>query len=326
MRIRGGNLVSLGTGVLLHHLAGRTRPLSATLAITSRCNFTCRYCRCSRRDIAEMTTAQALDLIDALKRLGTVKIGFTGGEPLVRRDIFELVDRCRRNGMVSHLVTNASLLDESNVAGLKGLDALMVSYEGPADVNRWIRTGTKDDVEDKIRLAVAAGIKVYAMTTLVRQNLAHVPFIVQRAAQLGVPVLFSLLHEQEYAADDLTGLTPDPGELRAALEGIVRLKRQGSRIANSFQFLEFAKGTAPSRAPRCYAGRLQIVIDSNGDVYPCWPAVGRVTPPNVFRDGFDAAIRRPPVFECQGCDFSCHQELNFLLSLRPEAVLNVLRH
>jgi MoaA/NifB/PqqE/SkfB family radical SAM enzyme len=324
MKLPGGNLVALGTGLVLHHLTGRRAPLAATIAVTNRCNLRCRYCACDRRRMPEMSTAQVEALIAALRDRGAQKIGFTGGEPLVRPDIFALVDHAKRRGLITHLVTNGTLLDAAAARRLRGLDVLFVSWDGPAAVNASIRTGTRGDVLDGIRLALAAGLKVCALTTIVTQNIPHLSAMAARARELGFTIIFSPLHRHDCAAADLRELEPDPATLTRAIDGLIRLKRAGYPVANSYSHLRFARAWPHGPAPRCYAGKLYLVVDANGDVYPCWPAMGATTPVNCFRHGFATALARPTGLACEGCNFACHHELNFLLSLRPDAILNLL--
>jgi MoaA/NifB/PqqE/SkfB family radical SAM enzyme len=273
-----------------------------------------------------MTTSQVKGLLDELHGLGTRKVGFTGGEPLLREDIFDLIAHAHRRGMIIHLVTNASLLDRSNIRGLKPIETLFVSYEGPAESTGFLRPGAAEDVLDKIALARTQGINVCAMTTIVRQTIPQLQFIMDRSKKHGFPVVFSLLHRHVCAAPDLSELEPSAAEVASAIRTIIRSKRKGYQVANSYSYLRFALQWPSVKMPACYAGKLYVVIDANGDVYPCWPAMGAARPMNVIMDGVSRAIAQTRVPACGGCNFSCHQELNFLLSLHPGAVLNLLQN
>ncbi len=325
MRIRVGSMWRAGRGVLLHHLAGRNAPLFASIALTNRCNLSCDYCGCHKRRLPELSTAQVRDVIDGLRDLGTVKIGFTGGEPMLRDDLYDLIAHARRAGMITHVVTNGSLLNASTIARMSELDLLLVSLEGSPEVQRLLRKGSRGDEPERIRMAIDAGIPVIVVTTLVRQNLAVVPFLLEQSRALGAGIQFSLLHENECAADDLSGLVPDHEELGRTLDVIAAFKRQGGHVTNSYASLEFARHWPNVTGPRCYAGKLYVVIDTNGDVYPCWPGIGLMRPGNVLKDGVAKAVRlATTTFDCKGCNFSCHQDLNLMLSLRPDAIRSVL--
>ena len=73
----------------------------------------------------------------------------------------DVVREARSLGFVSvNVVTNGTLLDASSIARLADLDMLLVSWEGPPEVQRHVRKGSRGDELDRIRLAVAAGLKV----------------------------------------------------------------------------------------------------------------------------------------------------------------------
>lgn len=315
----------LGLDVVRCRATGRSVPLSVTIAITHRCTVTCRYCACPQHPSPELSTTAARRLIDELVRAGTRKIGFTGGEPLVRKDIYDLVELSVRAGAVAHLVTNAEALDSWSARRLRVLDALMVSLEGPQEVHAGLRPGTSIDVLEKIRIALAAGVRVVALMTLVKQNVQHIQYVLDRGRELGFSVMFSLLHEHLHARDDLADMALTQSEKQAALEEILRAQAQGFPVGNSPSMLRFARDWPATRTPVCYAGKLYFVADANGDIYPCWPAMGRMEPLNALKDGIPAALERARSFKCEGCTFSCHHEMNFLLSFRPDALWNALK-
>ena len=85
-------------------------------SVTGRCNFRCRHCYMDAPDAAlgELSTREALDLIDQMAACGVLRVDLTGGEALVRKDFWQLVDRILSHGMViRQLYTNGWLLDES---------------------------------------------------------------------------------------------------------------------------------------------------------------------------------------------------------------------
>ncbi len=107
-----------------------------TLAIwlcTSRCNLACRHCYVAGRFRGpELTTQEGLRLVDELAELGVVHLSFTGGEPLLRRDVFELARRAVEDGMRVSFTTNATLIDERVARAMRSLDAFaFVGLDGP---------------------------------------------------------------------------------------------------------------------------------------------------------------------------------------------------
>ena len=107
--------------------------------ITGRCNLNCCYCKWKdQRQTAELDTAAVKDLIDQMRRAGVRLISFTGGEPLVRSDIGEIIRHVKRHGLVCKLNSNGMLL-EQRLEDIRPLDLLQISVDGPPDVQDALR-------------------------------------------------------------------------------------------------------------------------------------------------------------------------------------------
>jgi MoaA/NifB/PqqE/SkfB family radical SAM enzyme len=118
------------------HLFRRPCPVVMTFAVTYRCQCRCPHCSASRHclpSVEELSTAEAKRLIDESLDLGISVIAFTGGEPLLRRDIFELVSYVDKRKAIAHLFTNGFLLNDENAAKLAdaGLYSLFLSLDSP---------------------------------------------------------------------------------------------------------------------------------------------------------------------------------------------------
>jgi len=74
--------------------AERRNPFSVMFELTYECNFDCIHCyvRGSRKEKRELNTKEVFSVLDELKKMGIFRIGFTGGEPLLRKDIFDILD------------------------------------------------------------------------------------------------------------------------------------------------------------------------------------------------------------------------------------------
>lgn len=127
-------------GVLLRHLArkaaGLPSPTYLHIALTERCQCACIHCYArgredQRRD--ELNTAEVKSLIDQGRRLGAAYVVFSGGEPLLRKDIAELVAYAHRRGLITRINTNGLLFTPENTARLKkaGLTQAGVSIDDP---------------------------------------------------------------------------------------------------------------------------------------------------------------------------------------------------
>ena len=115
-------------------------PSLGTLIITYRCNYFCEFCELPKRavlrkreGIREFDEEEMLRVVRGFKSIGTSAIGITGGEPLIRKDIYDVLAEITRLGMVGHINTNGHFLNRENVARLikTGVDSINVSLDAP---------------------------------------------------------------------------------------------------------------------------------------------------------------------------------------------------
>jgi len=263
--------------------SGIVKPYSAVFYATHKCNLDCSYCTQKNPEVfsEEIDTARTIRVLHAIRK-GVDTILFTGGEPLIRPDIGELVRAARRDAKFLDvlLVTNGVLLDQrreilDNLTGLiVSLDSITPDAAGhltkSSVVNKVLanlqlarsrmpaRAVTISCVLEEWNIGEAERILEYCMET------GHV-FSVQ-SAQNGLHPDFSLLHNPRYRAfvDKLVRLRADR---KAPINGTPKLLRT---------LLEFGDFHCyPTMFPRVYP---------NGDVfYPCEPL--RKIAGNVLDDG-----------------------------------------
>ena len=111
-----------GTSYILRGLAGRALPQSVCLATTYRCQCNCSNCYAAakeRENAGEMSTEELKAVIDAIRTLGAIHLNITGGEPLLREDILDLVAHAHASGLITRISTNGYLLTRERVAALR---------------------------------------------------------------------------------------------------------------------------------------------------------------------------------------------------------------
>ena len=124
-------------------------PMVAEIAVTSRCQLKCRHCSQGdfrkEENLDEFSTEKIKNLIDQLLKLGCFRVGFFGGEPLLRKDLFKLIKYATDKGMATRVTTNGLLLSEKNVLKLKkaGLSMLNVSIDSPGSGKTRYLSGIK---------------------------------------------------------------------------------------------------------------------------------------------------------------------------------------
>ncbi|MEM2272507.1 MAG: radical SAM protein, partial [Archaeoglobaceae archaeon] len=167
-------------------------PFQVVWDITYACNLRCKHCYATAGKPLddELTTEEALETIDNLDRLGVTIIAFAGGEPLVRKDIFELTRYAHEKGIYVALATNGTMISDEMARKMKenGVSYLQISLDGlrgTHDSFRGIR-GAFDRTVEGIKNAVKHGFFVNVSMTVTKLNYEEVPAVVELCEKLGV--------------------------------------------------------------------------------------------------------------------------------------------
>jgi len=143
-----------------------------TWFVTNRCNLSCLHCGVSanQRRFSEISLADFAKIIPDLKELGVNFVSLTGGEPLIRKDIFEIIDLLKNSGFKVGMVTNASRLAElCSRMGDNKIDSLSISIDGLEKNHSLIRK-SKNNFQETIagiKMAKEAGINIVVVFTCV---------------------------------------------------------------------------------------------------------------------------------------------------------------
>ena len=147
-----------------------------------RCNLTCKHCYSISADTdfkGELSTTEVLGVMEDLKAFGVPALILSGGEPLLRPDIFEISQRARDMGFYVGLSTNGTLIDESNIDAIAavGYDYVGISIDGVQQTHDRFRrkAGAYDASMRGIRLCRERGIKVGLRFTLTMDNAPELP-------------------------------------------------------------------------------------------------------------------------------------------------------
>ena len=151
-----------------------------------RCNLACKHCYATSADIdfaGELSTAEVFAVMDNLKAFGVSVLILSGGEPLLRPDIFEISQRAKEMGFYVGLSSNGTLINHDNIADIErvGYDYVGVSLDGMRDTHDRFRRkqGAFDESIHGIRLCHQAGIKIGLRFTLTQDNATELPELLQ---------------------------------------------------------------------------------------------------------------------------------------------------
>lgn len=172
---------------------GATLPLAVLAEVTHRCPLQCPYCSNPlelERASAELSTRQWMKAIDEIAGMGVLQIHFSGGEPLARKDIAELVRHASKASLYTNLITSGVTLDRDKMALLAeaGLDHVQISFQGTdATLADHIagHSGAFGKKRAAAELVKEFGLPLTVNAVVHRQNMHQIPEIIEMAVTLG---------------------------------------------------------------------------------------------------------------------------------------------
>lgn len=166
------------------------QPVTAVWEVTMGCNMRCKHCgsSCAAALPDELTTEEALDVINQLSSIGLRWITLSGGEPLTRRDLWLLVSHLAEKEIAVNVITNGWLLSAmARPLCLSGVSTVAVSLDGPRKIHDDIRIrGSYEHSEAGIREVKHYGKSVGVVTTVTRQNLPYLQELREDLIRMGV--------------------------------------------------------------------------------------------------------------------------------------------
>jgi pyrroloquinoline quinone biosynthesis protein E len=254
-------------------------PLALIAEITHRCPLHCVYCS-NPLELAgassELSTTEWADIFEQAGKLGMLHAHFTGGEPLARPDLTELVAAARDAGLYTNLITSGIGLAETRLRALvdAGLDHIQVSFQDSReDAANWI-AGAKAHAH-KIELSRLIRQQKLAFTVNLvvhRQNIDHIEEMMAFIEQLE-PERMEIAHTQYYgwALQNRAALLPTRAQLEKAAEAVAAAeKRLAGRIRIDSVVPDYY-----ARFPKaCMGGwgRRLMLINPAGKALPCHAA------------------------------------------------------
>ena len=304
------------------------RPMSLCAELTYRCPLKCAYCS---NPIELSKYSQELDTEDWLRvlheaaELGIIQMHFSGGEPMLREDLLELIRTARALDLYSDLSTSGFTANADSLAALKeaGLDAIQVSLlDSNAEGNdRIAGTVSFNQKCEAIHIAKSLGFPVSLNIVLHRHNLDHLPELLGMARDWGVERL-ELAHVQYvgWAFENRNALMPTHDQLE-------RTKRMVAEFATQMRGKMFVLHVLPdyfqARPKACLQGwgNQFMSIAPDGAVLPCQTAreIPGLVFPNVRDESLNDIWFDSEVFNkfrgtdwlpepCQSCD---QKEIDF---------------
>lgn len=282
-------------------------PFLVVWNFTNSCNLKCVHCyqeAKSKVSPDELTTQEALNVVDQLNEARVVALSFSGGEPLTRKDFFQVAKYAHDNGLFISVATNGTLITEAVANKMKdaGVEYVEVSLDGSVasthDSFRGIAGAFKQTLKG-IENCKKTGIYTCLATTLTKYNLKEIPDIVQLSKNLRVDrfMLFNFIPTGR--GKNILKQDVSPEEREQVLKDLYQELKSKVTNEESTDFIEcfttapqFARvaiqdstegfipvahqGGLPAKVAKlaefiggCGAGRVYCALQPNGDVTPC---------------------------------------------------------
>jgi mycofactocin radical SAM maturase len=255
--------------------AGLDAPICLTWELTYACNLECVHCLSSsgRRDLRELTTAEAKAVIDELERLQVFYVNIGGGEPMIRRDFFELVEYATSKGVGVKFSTNGAFIDADRARRLAAMDYvdIQISLDGtdPATNDAVRGEGSYATAVAAMEHLRDAGFGEFKISVVVtRHNVDQLDDFLALADSYGAQLRITRLRPSGRGADTWHELHPTNAQQRRIYEWLLAT---GERVltGDSFFHLNALGDESLPGLNLCGAGRVVCLIDPIGDVYAC---------------------------------------------------------
>jgi len=255
------------------------QPLWLLAELTYRCPLQCPYCS-NPVDISrynnELSTDEWLKVLRDARSMGAMQLGFSGGEPLVRRDLEELVTEARRLGYYSNLITSGVGMDADRVAAFReaGLDHIQISFQASSqDLNDFL--GGTSSFEHKRAMARAVKAQGYPMVlnvVLHRRNIDAIEDIILMCRELQADFV-ELASTQYYGWSriNLDALLPTREQLTRA-EAVAR--KYQAQFKDEMKVIYVVPDYFEERPKACMNGwgSIFLTIAPDGSALPCHAA------------------------------------------------------
>ena len=259
--------------------SSQARPLWLLAELTYRCPLQCPYCS-NPVEMAkyknELSTDDWIRVMQQGRKMGATQLGFSGGEPLVRRDLEDLITEARRLGYYTNLITSGVGMDESRILAFKeaGLDHIQISFQASnEELNNYI--GKSKSFQHKYEMARLVKKYEYPMVlniVLHRKNIEQIRDILDMTVDLGADYV-ELASTQYYGWSrvNIDQLLPTKEQLKKA-ELVAREYQE--KMKDKMKVIYVIPDYFENRPKKCMNGwgNIFLTIAPDGSALPCHAA------------------------------------------------------
>ncbi len=294
-------------------------PIGVELKLTNQCNLRCMHCIADSGQITneELSLSEILSTIDELVRMKVFYIGFTGGEPLLHPDLFNIINYTTKAGIRTGITTNGTLITPDVAKKLRksGAWLVRVSMDGHTpELHDWFRgrAGSFSMTCDGIKRLIGEHLQVTVLTVVSKHNFDTWENMISLCQELKVRALNTYVFVSEGRGKEKKELALSPNEYRDFLKRVLNVRRiqKDVQLITDAPLLSILRNSVDGSA--CPAGMFDLFIKENGDVTPCpyFPdAIGNlrnkslseIWQTNTFLDTLRKSTHLSAI--CRACEF-----------------------
>lgn len=315
------------TKLISYKFFAKTCPATVIFNLTNRCNQSCLHCYASyykRKKEDELSTKDIKDILVDLKKNGCLRVTFSGGEPLLRADIEEILRFSKSLGLITSIYSNGYLV-KKNLEVLKNVDSLGISLDGKPEHHDLLRKkGSGETAIKAIHEAHMAKIPTIINMVINKYDLKDIDFVLELAKKEKAFVQFSLVID-EITKKGQSTFKPEKNEFMKAINIIIEKKKNKEPILLSKEAYEKVIKNWGKPFLSCPSGRIFSIIDTNGVLWPCPHLIEKTKAKNVLDSGVNEAWETAKKFNCAGCYQAYHYELSLLMNLNLRVLWNYFK-
>lgn len=325
--MKADQIFQIGIFLVASRLFGARKPLFVSWQLTNHCNAKCAYCDYWKYPQAkELDTADIFKIVNELASWGTLAISFTGGEPLIRQDIGEILEYVKSKGIVSKINTNGFLVGRK-IKDLACADQINLSFDGPEHIHDQIRgSGSYKALFEAVSMLYKNNKKMAFHTVISKYNANALNFILDKCREVNLGTYFQPATELYMLKKDTNIHSIAKDDFARAIKILIRSKKEKNKyVLNSLAGLRHLSYWPSPRRIFCTAGRIMFRINPAGEIYNC----ERFPASNVFNclnGGIKEAMRSKGFPGCSQCWCGPLVELNLLMQGKISAIINSLSY
>lgn len=278
-------------------ITGNYKPFFLSHLITSKCNFTCNNCLWNEK-LEDLSTGEIIDLYRQAKENDFVGNYIWGGEPLIRKDVKEIVQASQENGFLTLINTNGWFLEEKIDQIKPYVDGFIVSLDGSkADTHDKLKgiNGAYDRAIKGIKAVKKAGIPVIVNGLVLKENKKELDDLLRLWEKIGVAGYVNFIEQglltSEGLEDSVAVTDVSEEERKKIASKLLQHQQTGGPIINTTNyFKQFIDG---KKGYKCHFPKMFLEIYSNGDIVDCININNPLG--NVKEESLEKLLRHPRI-------------------------------